>query len=135
MAAGRQLWSVVRLTLPSVGFVLSSCGVYLWSLSLTPGYTLLVLGFGSMVCGVFWTLCHTMRTKMYQRDHNSTRIHVFTIHRPSSFPPTYEESQSPPLDLPSALLPLAPPLYNPDSSKTPDCTWSWERPPRYSQTQ
>lgn len=31
------------------------------------------------------------------------------------------------------VMTLAPPLYSQDSSQGPDCTWSWEPPPPYSQ--
>lgn len=30
---------------------------------------------------------------------------------------------------------LAPPLYSRDSSQVPDCTYSWESPPPYSQVE
>lgn len=33
------------------------------------------------------------------------------------------------------VISLAPPLYSQDGSEAPDCTWSWERPPRYSQVE
>lgn len=33
------------------------------------------------------------------------------------------------------VMSLAPPLYSQDSSEAPDCTWSWEQPPRYSQVE
>ena len=31
------------------------------------------------------------------------------------------------------VINMAPPLYSQDSSEVPDCTWSWEQPPSYSQ--
>lgn len=75
--------------------------------------------------------------------------------RPSSFPPSYEESQSSQdtdtaaphcsshlllqseavLDVDGEIIGLAPPLYSQVSSEAPDCTWSWEPPPRYSQVE
>lgn len=33
------------------------------------------------------------------------------------------------------VITLAPPLYSQDSSQGPDCTWSWETPPPYSQVE
>lgn len=33
------------------------------------------------------------------------------------------------------VMSLAPPLYSQDSSEVPDCTWSWEQPPPYSQVE
>lgn len=69
--------------------------------------------------------------------------------RPSSFPPSYEESQASREDHPDAspevvvvvvdgldvAVTLAPPLYSRDSCEVPDCTWSWESPPPYSQVE
>ncbi|XP_033829069.1 transmembrane protein 252-like [Periophthalmus magnuspinnatus] len=157
----KQLWSLARLTLPALGFALTSSGAYLVSLQTlyfqtlmeVPVYGMIALGFVCMVSGVFWNVCHSMKSKMYQRGAPRPRIHIFTIDR--SFPPSYEESQnnlhcwspepppsrsSPPLDPrldPSSevVLIMAPPLYSLDSSEVPDCTWSWEPPPQYSQVE
>ncbi|KAK7934285.1 hypothetical protein WMY93_005181 [Mugilogobius chulae] len=102
-------------------------------------------GFVCMISGVFWSVCHSMKSKMYMRGAARPQIHIFTIDRPSSFPPSYEESQrsqpsvppqpSPPTGLLSEVLIMAPPLYSSDSSEAPDCSWSWEHPPRYSQVE
>lgn len=69
------------------------------------------------------------------------------LYRLSSFPPSYEESQGSRVcpdtapefvvvvDGVDVVMTLAPPLYSQDSSEAPDCTWSWEQPPRYSQVE
>lgn len=76
---------------------------------------------------------------------NAANVCLFFC-RPSSFPPSYEESQgSQPPDTPpdfvvmvdcvDVMMTPAPPLYSQDSSGAPDCTLSWEQPPRYSQVE
>ncbi|XP_020787990.1 transmembrane protein 252 [Boleophthalmus pectinirostris] len=147
----KQLWSLARLTLPALGFALTSGGVclaFLHELMVVPSYIMIALGFVCMISGVFWSVFLSLKSKMYHRGAPRPRIHVFTIDRPRSFPPSYEESQSTqhcrPLESPpespsplvrpsEVVLTVAPPLYSPDSSEAPDCTWSWEPPPRYSQ--
>lgn len=159
----KQLWSLVRLALPAVGFALTSSGAYVVSLEnqhdyplmVVPAYVMIVMGFFAMVSGVFWSICHSIKSKVYQRGRLRRQVQVFTIMRPSSFPPSYEESQSSQdtdtaaphcsshlllqseavLDVDGEIIGLAPPLYSQVSSEAPDCTWSWEPPPRYSQVE
>ncbi|KAK5614597.1 hypothetical protein CRENBAI_016022 [Crenichthys baileyi] len=155
MGLKKQLLSFTCTWLPSVGFVLTCIGAYLLSQQtgygfdgkMVPAYIMIVLGFLGMVTGVFWSLCHTMSSKMYIRRRNERHIQIFTVEsRPSFFPPSYEESQSPsqvtsdgmheeavPVDGAHMVLCLAPPLYTQNSSESPDCRWSWEKPPQYSQ--
>ncbi|KAM4745838.1 LOW QUALITY PROTEIN: transmembrane protein 252-like [Anableps anableps] len=155
MDVRKQLLSFARMFLPSVGFVFTCIGAYLVSQQtghgfdekMVPVYIMIVFGFLAMLIGVFWSLCHTMRSKIYHRRRHERHIQIFTVEsRPSSFPPSYEESQSPrqvnrgsmheavvsdngdPME-----MGLAPPLYTQNSSESPDCRWSWEQPPRYSQ--
>ncbi|XP_029999236.1 transmembrane protein 252-like [Sphaeramia orbicularis] len=155
MNVKKQLWSLARMVLPTVGFALTCVGAFLVSLEnqydqnlkVIPAYIMIVFGFFSMLIGVFWTICNSMKSKVYQRGGHQQHIQVFTIERPSSFPPSYEESQVSQGDLDSSpafmvvvdgvdvALSLAPPLYCQDSSEVPDCTWSWERPPPYSQVE
>ncbi|KAM7017952.1 transmembrane protein 252-like [Tautogolabrus adspersus] len=156
MTTKKQLWSVVRMFLPVVGFALTCLGAYLVSLQpesrllwgVVPAYILMGLGFLAVLGGVFWTVCHSMKSKMYSRRGGGREQHiqVYTIERPSFFPPSYEESQYSQVtrDTPFEVgvevdgvdvVILAPPLYSTDSSEAPDCTWSWERPPRYSQVE
>ncbi|KAM9858610.1 transmembrane protein 252-like [Aulostomus maculatus] len=150
----KQLWSAVCVVLPGVGFVTTCFGAYLVSLqtgdtytwSVIPAYVLIVIGFLAILVGVFWTLCHSVKG-MYHRRGNEQHIHVYTTERPSSFPPSYDESQQRHVcpqtasecvvvvDGVDMVLSLAPPLYNQDSTAAPDCTWSWEQPPRYSQVE
>ncbi|XP_037535988.1 transmembrane protein 252-like [Nematolebias whitei] len=149
MDVKKQLLSFVRMFLPAVGFALTCIGAYLLSLQtehsfhlkLVPSYAMIVFGFLAMLTGVFWNL-YSMRSKMYQRRRRERHIQIFTVARPSSFPPSYEESQShisPGRQLEGfvsadrGVMSPAPPLYSQDSSEAPDCTWSWEHPPRYSQ--
>ncbi|KAM9360931.1 transmembrane protein 252-like [Symphorus nematophorus] len=156
MNVKKQLWSLARMVLPGVGFALTCYGAYLVSLQLEFGYTLkvipayimIVLGFLAVLIGVFWNICHSMRSKMYHRGGRQQQQHiqVYTIERPSSFPPSYEESQSSQapdaapefvvvVDGVDVVMNLAPPLYSQDSLEAPDCTWSWEQPPQYSQVE
>ncbi|GAA6223161.1 transmembrane protein 252 [Lates japonicus] len=151
----KQLWSLARIVLPGVGFALTCTGTYLVSLQIEheytlrviPSYIMIILGLLAMFVGVFWNVCHSMKSKMYQRGGREQHIQVYTIERPRSFPPSYEESQEsqvspetvPPtvvvVDEVDVVMSLAPPLYSEDTSKAPDCTWSWEWPPRYSQVE
>ncbi|XP_071340274.1 transmembrane protein 252-like [Trachinotus anak] len=155
MNVKKQLWSLARFILPGVGFALMCTGAYLVSLqtdyiytwTVIPAHTMLVLGLLAMLIGFFWNICLSMKTKMYQRRRHEQHIHIYTIERPSSFPPSYEESQRRQLstdtvpetvvvvDGVDVVMGLAPPLYSQDSSEAPDCTWSWEQPPRYSQVE
>ncbi|XP_026199691.1 transmembrane protein 252 [Anabas testudineus] len=158
MNVKKHLWSLVRMALPGVGFALTCIGVYLVSLQtekkftlrVISAYILMVVGLLAMLSGVFWALFHSMKSKMYQRGCNRERhIQIYTVERvPStSFPPSYEESQRSRTSADPAaefvvvndgvdmVMSLAPPLYSSDSSEAPDCTWSWEQPPRYSRVE
>lgn len=151
----KQLWSLARLFLPGVGFFLTCIGAYLASLQTEYGYNcrvihayiMILFGFLAVLIGVFWNICHSMKSKMYQRGGHEQHIQVYTIERPNSSPPSYEESQGSQqcpdtapefvvvVDEVDVVMSLAPPLYSQDSSEAPDCTWSWEQPPRYSQVE
>ncbi|XP_068994623.1 transmembrane protein 252-like [Embiotoca jacksoni] len=148
MHVKKQLWSLVRMVLPAVGFALTFMGAYLvsqqtkYALGDSPVYITIVFGLLVMLVWVFWSICHSMKSKMYQRG-GREHIQVFTVERPSFFPPSYEESQGNQVcpecvvvvDGVEMVVSLAPPLYNHDSSEAPNCTWSWEQPPRYSQVE
>ncbi|KAI3372765.1 hypothetical protein L3Q82_023225 [Scortum barcoo] len=151
----KKLWSLARMVLPSVGFALTCLGAYLISLKteygygwmLIPAYMSIVFGFLAALFGVFWNICHSMKSKIYQRGGHEQHMQVYAIERPSSFPPSYEESQGAQecpdtapefvavVDGVDLVMSLAPPLYSQDSLEALDCTWSWERPPRYSQVE
>ncbi|XP_020504008.2 transmembrane protein 252 [Labrus bergylta] len=155
MTMKKQLWSLARTFLPLVGFALTCLGSYLVSQQpegsllwrFIPAYILMGLGALAVLGGAFWTVCHSMKSKIYRRRGGGERnIEVYAIERPSFFPPSYEESQYSQVtrDTPSEVVVevdggdvviLAPPLYSTDSSEAPDCTWSWERPPQYSQVE
>ncbi|XP_047448511.1 transmembrane protein 252-like [Mugil cephalus] len=156
MTTKKRLWSLARMVLPGVGFALTCIGAYLVSrqkdfkhpLTLIPVYIVIVFGFIFMMLGVFWTICHSMKSKVYQRSRQPERhMQIFTVERPRNSPPSYQESQAsqvcpgtPPefvvaVDGVDVVVGLAPPLYSQDSSEAPDCTWSWEQPPRYSQVE
>lgn len=86
----KQLWSLARIVLPAVGFALTCIGVYLaymqtkyeYTLRVIPAYVMIVFGILSVLIGVFWTICHSMRSKMYQRGGGSgEHIQVYTIER------------------------------------------------------
>ncbi|CAB1416978.1 unnamed protein product [Pleuronectes platessa] len=62
--------------------------------------------------------------------------HIVQKKRPSYFPPSYEDSQAAQASWEVDVeMGIAPPLYSQDSSQAPDCTWSWEQPPPYSQVE
>ncbi|XP_033974419.1 transmembrane protein 252-like [Trematomus bernacchii] len=151
----KQLWSLARMALLAVGCVLTCIGAYLVSLQIEHKYTLkvmlayfmILMGVLAVLIGVFWSICHSMKSKMYQRGGHEQHMEVYTIQRPSSFPPSYEESQgsqegpdSAPefvvvVDGVEVVMSLAPPLYSQDSSDPTDCRWSRELPPPYSQVE
>ncbi|XP_044051400.1 transmembrane protein 252-like [Siniperca chuatsi] len=154
MTVRKQLWSLARMFLPGVGFLLTCTGAYLVSLQtdrytclVIPAYIMIVIGFLAALIGVFWNICHSMKSKMYLRGGHERHIQVYTIERPNFFPPSYEESQGSQecpdtapefavlVDGVDVAMSLAPPLYSQDSSEAPDCTWSCEQPPRYSQVE
>lgn len=91
-------------------------------------------------CILFWLLGF-----LYNLNKTNAPI-CLSLCRPSCFPPSYEESQGSQVypnaaefvvvvDGVDVVMSLAPPLYSQDSSEAPDCTWSWEQPPRYSQVE
>lgn len=96
-----------------------------------------------------WTsqLVYLLQTSISRSNTAKNESLLLFLCRPSSFPPSYEESQgSHQPDRPDesmevvvlvdgldVVVSLAPPLYSQDSSQAPDCTWSWELPPPYSQ--
>ncbi|CAI5650025.1 transmembrane protein 252 [Oreochromis niloticus] len=152
MNVKKQLLSLFCFLLPSVGLVLMCTGIYLLSqenvhedaLRVIFVYIMIGCGLLAMVIGVCWGLCSGIKTKRIGRERH---IQVFTIERPSSFPPSYEESQesrvcpdaSPEfmviVDSTDMVMSLAPPLYSQDSSEAPDCRFSWEQPPPYSEVE
>uniref|UniRef100_A0A3Q3ASN2 Transmembrane protein 252 n=2 Tax=Kryptolebias marmoratus TaxID=37003 RepID=A0A3Q3ASN2_KRYMA len=155
MDARKKLLSFVRMFLLGGGFALTCIGAslvslqneYLHDLMSLPIYAMIVFGFLAMLTGLFWSLCHSMRSKVYQRRGRERHVQIFTIERPSYYPPSYEESRRHVCPDPrpdggvsgvsagEGLMGLAPPLYSRDSSEAPDCTWSWEHPPQYSQVE
>nr|XP_046242086.1 transmembrane protein 252-like [Scatophagus argus] len=153
MNVKKQLLSLAHIAMAGVGFVLTCSGAYVLSLQTVYGYSwrvifgygLIVAGTLAVLVGVFWSICHSIKSKMYRGGQHEQHIQVYTIERPRSFPPSYEESQDTQVCRRAApesvvhgvdvVMSLAPPLYSQDSSESPDCRWSWEQPPRYSQVQ
>ncbi|XP_034025362.1 transmembrane protein 252-like [Thalassophryne amazonica] len=146
-----KLWSAARFGLLGVGIALTCVGAYLLSLQteykftrrVISAYVIIACGLLAELVGVFWAICHSMKSKIYHRDGHDQNIHIYTIERPSSYPPSYEESQRSQvcptncesiivMDGVDVTVSLAPPLYSLNSSEAPDCTWSWEQPPPYS---
>ncbi|KAF6737066.1 Transmembrane protein 252 [Oryzias melastigma] len=148
----KQLWSLACMLLPFAGFLLTCLGAYLLSMQSVNDflwrsiviYVMIAIGLLAMLFGVFLSLCHSMKSKLYQRRHVE-QMQIFTVHRPSAFPPSYEEcqrSQEYPVSTPQVVVPtdgiyipmsLAPPLYSQNNSEIPDSSWCWEQPPPYSQ--
>lgn len=153
MNVKKHLRSVAHLIPSGAGLVLIFGGAFLISVEdddswwVIPAYIMIGIGFGALLIGIFWNICNSMKSKMYRRRQHEQRIQVFTIERPNSSPPSYEETQvlqvSPDtaselvvvVDGVNVVMNLAPPLYSQDSSGAPDCRWSWEQPPRYSQVE
>ncbi|CAB1441331.1 unnamed protein product [Pleuronectes platessa] len=149
MIVTKQMLSLALIILHCLGNGMTLIGVYLLSvqteLKLTwktlPAYMLIIFGLMVVLIGFLWNICHSMKSKMYQREGPEQQIQIYTIDRPGSFPPSYEDSQAgrvssdapPESAVVDVEMSLAPPLYSQDSSEAPDCTWSWEAPPRYSQ--
>lgn len=89
MNVKKQLWSQGHMVLSGVGFVLTCSGAYLlsrhtghgdtWRASLA--YVMIVLGLLSVLIGVFWTICHSVKTKSYQRGGHGQQIQFYTIER------------------------------------------------------
>lgn len=85
----KQLWSLARIVLPGVGFALTCTGTYLVSLQIEheytlrviPSYIMIILGLLAMFIGVFWNVCHSMKSKIYQRGGHEQHIQVYTIER------------------------------------------------------
>ncbi|XP_046904697.1 transmembrane protein 252-like [Hypomesus transpacificus] len=152
MEARKQLCSLARMALPGLGFGLTCMGAYMTSLeqwdsrilNVVLAYILITCGFLMLLTGVFWAICHNMRHKRLvpNRRHPSAHVHVYTVDRPSFFPPSYAESQhafsprlpavAPDEEAPSPLQ--APPLYTLSSSDTPDDSFNHDQPPPYSAT-
>lgn len=73
------------------GSVLACGGIYLWSqnaeVSLTwtlvVAYVMIALGFLAAVIGVFWSICGSMKSNLYQRRRQQRlrHVHVHAIHR------------------------------------------------------
>lgn len=89
MNVKKQLGSLARMVLPSVGFTVICTGAYLVSVQtahgfiwrIIPAYMLIVFGFLAVLSGVFWTMCHNMKSKMYQRGGREQHNQIFTIER------------------------------------------------------
>uniref|UniRef100_A0A3Q1K1E4 Transmembrane protein 252 n=1 Tax=Anabas testudineus TaxID=64144 RepID=A0A3Q1K1E4_ANATE len=154
MNVKKHLWSLVRMALPGVGFALTCIGVYLVSLQtekkftlrVISAYILMVVGLLAMLSGVFWLNSTNRVSHLLFHMYHFNYYSIFRV--PStSFPPSYEESQRSRTSADPAaefvvvndgvdmVMSLAPPLYSSDSSEAPDCTWSWEQPPRYSRVE
>ena len=85
----KQLCSLARIVLPGVGFALMSTGAYLVSLRgkyeyawmVILAYVIIAFGFLAMLSGVFWTICLSMKSKMYQRGGHERHTQLYTIER------------------------------------------------------
>ncbi|XP_051524808.1 transmembrane protein 252-like [Myxocyprinus asiaticus] len=124
------------------GVYISSIQGCLYTLRIFFAYFFIALGFLSLLTGIFWSICHGMKCRMYteqRRRQPDNRVHVSTVDRPDFYPPSYEESQctsdahietSRACEVP---LCAAPPLYTQSSSDTVNVDFSHEEPPTYQQ--
>lgn len=143
MNVRKQLWSLVRKVLPGVGFALTYLGVYLvsqqtqedrYTLRVISAHFTLVLGVLVVLIGFFWSICHSTKSKMDRRGGHERHLRVYTycVESQGSRLEVVDDGVDG-VDGVEVEASLAPPLYSRDSSDAPDCTWSCERPPRYSQ--
>uniref|UniRef100_A0A3Q2CUT5 Uncharacterized protein n=1 Tax=Cyprinodon variegatus TaxID=28743 RepID=A0A3Q2CUT5_CYPVA len=115
-----------RMSLPSVGFVLTCIGAYLVSQQarydgrMVPVYVMIIFGFLAMLIGIV--------------NSHERQIQIFTVERCSRRQVTPSTLHEVVVSVEGAYMVwgLAPPLYTENSSESPDCRWSWEHPPRYS---
>lgn len=69
------------------GGALACGGIYLWSQNASftwrtiAAYVMIVLGLLAAMIGVFWSICRSMKSKLYQSSRQQRHIHVHTIHR------------------------------------------------------
>ncbi|XP_060927882.1 transmembrane protein 252-like [Limanda limanda] len=149
MNVTKPMLSLACVLLHCLGNGMTLIGVHLlflqtelkMSLKTLPAYMLIISGLLLVLIGFLWVICHSIKSKKYQRETPEQQVQIYTTDRPGFFPPSYEDcragrvssSGAPPESTAVDAEILAPPLYSQDSSQTPDCTWSWEQPPRYSQ--
>lgn len=88
MNVKKRLWSLACIVLPGVGFAMICTGSYLVSQQLkyeysmrVTAYVMIVFGIPAAFIGIFWTNCHSMKSKMYQRGGHEQHTHVYTIER------------------------------------------------------
>lgn len=89
MNVKKQLWSLAWMMLPAMGFALTCIGAFLVSMNNQrnqnlkdiAAYIMIVFGIFTMLIGVFWTICNSMKSKIYQRGAHQQHIQVFTIER------------------------------------------------------
>ncbi|XP_056889850.1 transmembrane protein 252-like [Takifugu flavidus] len=147
MVPKRQICSLTHFLLYAASLVLICGGTYLISLQKEQKYKVIiscVVVFGLLAVlffTLFWT-SYRMKRQLYKTVRQQ-HIQVYTIARPDSFPPSYEQSQRDRQPAAPELVTAvgvdvavgpAPPLYSQDSSEALGCTWSWEQPPPYRET-
>lgn len=89
MNVRKQLWSLARMVVPGAGFAITCIGAYVVSLQTDHRYTLRVVSaYGTVVfgillvlTGVFWNICHSMKSKMYQSGGREQHLQIYTVDR------------------------------------------------------
>lgn len=89
MNVKKQLWSQGHIVLFIAGCVLTCIGIYLWSMyaevfntwRIITAYVLMVLGLLAALSGVFWSICRSMKSKLYQSRRRQRHVLVHTIQR------------------------------------------------------
>ncbi|KAL7884740.1 hypothetical protein AOLI_G00075100 [Acnodon oligacanthus] len=147
MCKRKYLLAAARLVMPAAGLSLICVGAYIKSIDNEEvetlvdvfTYILIVLGLILLVVGVLWSVGHGMKNVLVKwsgRRTQNNAVHVFTVDRPCTFPPSYEESEVR-NDVEEGTarrwLGLAPPVYTESSLETCTEDFSHEEPPTYQQ--
>ena len=89
MAVPKQMLSLVCIVVHCLGNGMTLVGIYLLSvqpkLKLTwktaPAYLLIVFGLMVVLIGFLWNICHSIKSKMYQRGAPEQQMQIYTIDR------------------------------------------------------
>lgn len=89
MNVKKRLWSLGHFVLFGVGFGMTCSGAYLVSLQTDDGHTwrvtlayvITLSGFLATLTGVFWTICRSLRSKLYQRAGHERQVQVHAVQR------------------------------------------------------
>ncbi|XP_037391781.1 transmembrane protein 252 [Pygocentrus nattereri] len=147
MCKRKYLLAAARLVMPATGLSLICVGAYIKSIDNEEvktlidvfTYILIILGLIFLVFGLLWSVGHGMKNALVKWSGRRTQnndVHVFTVDRPCTFPPSYEESEvrnNAEEGTVRRWLGLAPPVYTESSLEICTENFSYEEPPTYQQ--